>query len=518
MISAEKEIRDMKEKTRYQLSASGAYDLGKEAAGMGNEAPRDYEALRIYEALRDYEARIVQSLSDIERRYPEIWERYRPLMKLGGRVGQGLVVKAHDMESGESVAIKIFDLSGAGNWKSMELFEREVDVLRHLDIEGVPKYYDYVETKTYYYLVEEYINAMSLQEQMEEVVYITETETMTILRRCLEILSELHRMHPPIIHRNIKPSNILTRPCGDGSHDVCLIDFGSVTSASPKTQMSTVAGTIGYAAPEQLMGKSYPSSDLYALGMSMIHALTGKMPNVTSSLEVEYEDDLPYSTPERLKEWFRRVLVANPEERFQTADEALSFLNERDETLNGNNKRDVDNSSSALSNVSGGRIWTELSDQEKREIWKHDRLAQIGLCVLIISILLLFIGGGVILYSGHTALQYNRVQMDSQFICLISEWVELLAVACNFVDINTSPVVSDESVRLKGWIEGIVLCLIIPLLAYVSGVNDLLLGESHNKDSMMFVVVVVGLIPSVIVHVCSSNIRKIYDRKYYGKK
>ena len=151
---------EMDVKSGYRLSASGVYDLGKKAVSMGNEAPGDNEAsehfveqsqidraLRHAEILarcrpaKDVANHVVQSLSDIERRYPEIWERYRPLEQIG-RGGQGLVIRAYDMESGKAVAIKIFDLSEAENWKSIELFEREVDVLKHLDIEGVPKYID----------------------------------------------------------------------------------------------------------------------------------------------------------------------------------------------------------------------------------------------------------------------------------------------------------------------------------------------------------------------------------------
>jgi serine/threonine protein kinase len=90
----------------------------------------------------------------------------------------------------------------------------------------------------------------------------------------LEVLEYLHERRPPVFHRDIKPSNIVLRPSG-----AALVDFGGVGQGGPAVQGgSTVSGTFGYMAPEQLLGQVSPASDLYFLGATLLHVLTGREP------------------------------------------------------------------------------------------------------------------------------------------------------------------------------------------------------------------------------------------------
>ncbi len=108
----------------------------------------------------------------------------------------------------------------------------------------------------------------------------------------LEVLAFLQRRSPPVLHRDLKPANVLLRP--DGS--VALVDFGSVrTLSADRTHGSTLVGTFGYMPPEQLGGTVDRTSDLYALGATLLHALTGKPPVewLGKGLEIQVPSDLP---------------------------------------------------------------------------------------------------------------------------------------------------------------------------------------------------------------------------------
>jgi serine/threonine protein kinase len=99
---------------------------------------------------------------------------------------------------------------------------------------------------------------------------MSETELRDVLVRCLEILDYLHTRTPPVIHRDIKPSNIMRSPGGACS----LVDFGGVLDAARDKGGSTIVGTFGYMAPEQLHGQVTAATDIYSLGATMV-ALAG---------------------------------------------------------------------------------------------------------------------------------------------------------------------------------------------------------------------------------------------------
>ena len=99
---------------------------------------------------------------------------------------------------------------------------------------------------------------------------MSETELRDVLVRCLEILDYLHTRAPPVIHRDIKPSNIVRSANGT----CALVDFGGVLAAARDKGGSTIVGTFGYMAPEQLHGQVTPATDLYALGATIV-ALAG---------------------------------------------------------------------------------------------------------------------------------------------------------------------------------------------------------------------------------------------------
>lgn len=190
-----------------------------------------------------------------------------------GSGAQGRTFRAFDTTLGRPVAVKVLTLAGIGrDWKGFELFERECAVLATLSHQGVPHYYEHVanEDEGLWYLVMELVEGPTLADDLARHRRRTEAELLALIGQLLDTLGYLHALRPPVIHRDIKPGNIIARH--DGS--VVLVDFGGVTHALRVKGGSTMIGTFGYMAPEQLYGRAGPSTDLYALGAT-IAALAG---------------------------------------------------------------------------------------------------------------------------------------------------------------------------------------------------------------------------------------------------
>ena len=213
---------------------------------------------------------------------------YEIQQQLARKAGRRTLL-AKDLNSQELVVIKLLAFSNDFSWEDLKLFEREAQTLQTLEHPAIPDYIDYFEldTKTgkTYALVQSYIEGKSLEEILEEKGKFTESEIKNIAKSLLEILIYLHRRQPPLIHRDIKPSNIIVaeRPY--------LVDFGSVkTTAQLQGGTMTVVGTYGYVPMEQFAGRTEKASDLYALGATLIHLITGTnpadLPHKNSRLDV----------------------------------------------------------------------------------------------------------------------------------------------------------------------------------------------------------------------------------------
>jgi hypothetical protein len=206
--------------------------------------------------------------------------RYR-LEAVLGRGATGTTWRAVD-PTGEAVAIKSMPLARLAGGKERELLEREVRVLRELSHPGIPAYVEHLFVSegpdTTLWLVQELVPGRSLAEELEDHRY-SPREVLAIIAELAGILDHLHSLSPPVIHRDIKPGNVMRRP--DGRLE--LIDFGSVRDvAKGSLGGSTVAGTFGYMAPEQFAGDAEPRSDLYGLGALAVALLTRKEPQSLS--------------------------------------------------------------------------------------------------------------------------------------------------------------------------------------------------------------------------------------------
>ena len=195
-------------------------------------------------------------------------QKYQVIDKLG-QGSQGEVFHARRRSDGIDVAIKVLHIHSVKNWKQYELFNRESQTLMGLDIDGVAHLYETIEDleceDPVSIIVQEYIRGYSLNSYIQAARRFTVVDIADIILQLLHILDALHNRPEPIIHRDIKPGNIMLVD-ELGKFKVWLIDFGAVANPQVKDGGSTVAGTYGYMPPEQLMGHPVPQSDIYAVG------------------------------------------------------------------------------------------------------------------------------------------------------------------------------------------------------------------------------------------------------------
>jgi len=201
--------------------------------------------------------------------------RYQITGKLG-KGGFSQTYRAIDLHQPAQLwAVKEFKIDCPFMREKMKpRFDREAAILKRCNHDRIPKYLDYFQEKQHLYLVQEFIDGQTLEEEFKRQRY-SETKAIGLLREVLNILAYTHQQG--IIHRDIKPANLMRRR-RDGK--IFLIDFGAVKEIpldSKNQILWTIAiGTPIYMPPEQMAGRPIPSSDLYALGMTVIQALTGE--------------------------------------------------------------------------------------------------------------------------------------------------------------------------------------------------------------------------------------------------
>ncbi|NEP53319.1 MAG: serine/threonine protein kinase, partial [Moorea sp. SIO3C2] len=271
--------------------------------------------------------------------------RYIPL-KLLGQGGFGAAFLAVDRYTPKmrQCVVKQFqpsnDLQPEQLKIAQELFDREAEALedlgnRHPQIPNLFAFFELQvpgsipqKSEDYFYLVQEFIDGLNMEEALAQRGPFPEDEVLEILVEVLKILKFVHDHNA--IHRDIKPSNVMRLRQGR----IYLLDFGAVKqstvgqSAKAGQQRSTGIYSMGFAPPEQMQGdKVYPATDLSALGVTCITLLTGKDP---TELYDSYSNTWNWRAyapvSDRLEAIFNRMLQATPRERFQSADEILNLL------------------------------------------------------------------------------------------------------------------------------------------------------------------------------------------------
>ena len=210
--------------------------------------------------------------------------------------------------------------------KSIALFDREARILAALNLKQVPKLHARFVSGGKFYLVQDFIPGETWGARSRRMGPCPEEEVRQTLTALLDILDALHRHNPPIIHRDIKPDNLILDPDGN----LHLIDFGAVREAvlgpgAGTVAASTIIYTEGFAPPEQLAGTVLPSSDLYAAGATAIGLLASRHPRemYDGAKGVFY---LPSGITQGFRDILNKLLAYQTKDRYQNAHQAIQAL------------------------------------------------------------------------------------------------------------------------------------------------------------------------------------------------
>src|SRR6266446_3242891 len=198
--------------------------------------------------------------------------------KLLGGGGMGMVYLARDQRlANRPCAIKeMVDhfIDQAQRIEANEYFAREADTLAQLKHQAIPAITDRFEIANRHYLVMEYVEGRNLEEELAiRGGPLPEGLVIDVARQLSDVLAYLHGLNPPIIYRDLKPSNVMLT----GNGRVVLVDFG-IARLFKAQRKGTMIGTLGFAPPEQYQGVADPRSDIYSLGATLHYVLTGRDP------------------------------------------------------------------------------------------------------------------------------------------------------------------------------------------------------------------------------------------------
>lgn len=260
-----------------------------------------------------------------------------------GEGGFGLTFEGVDGQ-GKAVAIKQLRFDRVSDWKALELFEREGKVLAQLAHPSIPAYVDFfahdgqralapasagsaAAGALSWFLVQQFVQGPSLQQVLEGQGRLVPGQLEEILASLLSTLDYLHSLHPPVIHRDINPKNIVLSPDGRPF----LVDFGAIQDRLrfENQQGSTSVGTLGYMPLEQLRGAARPSSDLYALGMTILALASGRSPTEMPVDEATGKVSIAQAAPSlspRARAALDRMIEPIAGQRVGSAREALALL------------------------------------------------------------------------------------------------------------------------------------------------------------------------------------------------
>ncbi|MEQ8172875.1 MAG: serine/threonine-protein kinase, partial [Candidatus Eremiobacterota bacterium] len=248
------------------------------------------------------------------------------LIKAGG---MGAVYKSVDNRLDEPCAVKEM----FSNYTTMEdldyaekRFYQEAKTLAKLRHINLPRVIDHFKYQGKFYLVMDFIEGEDLEAilKREGKGGLSEKRVVEYSIQILDVLAYLHNQPSPIVYRDLKPPNIMIQR-SDGK--VMLIDFGIARTVQPgSVTKKTAVGTEGYIAPEQYVGKPEPRSDIYSLGATMHHLLTGMEPMLPFHFTPANKINPLIS--ERLNNFIMKALQMKAEDRFSTAEEMKKILQE----------------------------------------------------------------------------------------------------------------------------------------------------------------------------------------------
>ncbi|MGI0489294.1 protein kinase domain-containing protein [Pantanalinema rosaneae CENA516] len=265
------------------------------------------QPIRVEKTVRQYQILRVLGRGGMGTTYL-VWHQTGMIPKTGQPVGKLQVLKEMNADIARIP-------------KARELFEREALTLQTLNHPGIPQFHDFFIEAGKKYLVMELVHGQDLEKRVRQFGTVKPAQAIAWMIQTCEILDYLHHRPVPIIHRDIKPGNLLVRTL---DHRIVVLDFGAVKAAGALS--ATRIGAEGYSAPEQIQGKPVIQSDLYAIGPSLVFLLTGETPRrFKKPDEPGYQFNLEGVTAiaPSLCRVIERVTAPKPSDRYPSA-KALS--------------------------------------------------------------------------------------------------------------------------------------------------------------------------------------------------
>jgi serine/threonine protein kinase len=209
--------------------------------------------------------------------------RYTDVMPLSDRGGMGLIFRARDSRRGQQPCV-IKQLRPDPDLDEA-MFQREAALLAHLRHPNLPACWDAFSEDGSHYLVSDLIEGVALQDIIEQQGQAAEHDVVRWGIDLCDALMYIHSQQPPIVHRDIKPDNVIITPEGSA----VLVDFGIARRYEAGRHDTMKMGTWGYLPPEQKAGRTEPRSDLYALGATLYFALTANDPQLLNIFDINLQ-------------------------------------------------------------------------------------------------------------------------------------------------------------------------------------------------------------------------------------
>lgn len=311
--------------------------------------------------------------------------KYEILKKIG-QGGMSVVYLAIDNRLNKQWAVKEILYK---NTEEINVFlkglEIEANILKKVDHPVLPRIVDIIRYDKNIYVVMDYIEGRTLTDILKEEGAQPQELVIEWAKQLADALAYLHSLNPPVIYRDMKPSNIMLKPEGT----IKLIDFGTAKEFNQENIADTVAlGTKGYAAPEQFgdasgrgMHNTDVRTDIYSLGATLYHLITGNNPS-EPPYEMcpirEWNKDLSKG----LEKIIEKCIQPNPDNRFQSCHEllyALEHYEELDEVHKRNNIKKVLFFSASVLMMAGCIILTFMGYSQKNEALIRDYKSTISI-------------------------------------------------------------------------------------------------------------------------------------------
>lgn len=255
--------------------------------------------------------------------------KYKILNKVG-QGGMSVVYLAMNEKANKQWAVKEVRKDGIKDFEVVKQgLVAETDILKRLSHPNLPSIIDVIDTDESFIIIMDYIQGNSLNKALDEFGAQPQENVIAWAKQLCDVLGYLHSRTPAIIYRDMKPANIMLKPDGN----VTLIDFGTAREYKEKNLADTTClGTVGYAAPEQFggMGQTDARTDIYCLGATLYHLVTGKNP-----CEPPYEIKPIREINPTLSSGFERIIQKctqrDPNDRYQSAAELMYALEHYEE-------------------------------------------------------------------------------------------------------------------------------------------------------------------------------------------